>query len=233
MDQVLTWLIEGVPFGCVYALVAVGLVLTYKTSGVFNLAFAAQALVSAAVYVVAVERHGWDRWPAFIVAVLVVSPLIGLVFDRALFRYMRSAPWQVKLISVLGLFIAIPEIVRIIFLENRQPEPVTLDAAIPPMFGIESFGFTVGDSFVGWDYLIVVVLTTVVVVALGIVFRYTATGLQMRAVVESPRMVELAGVDSERVERGLLDALEHAGRPRRGDAGAASPAPSTRTSTSS
>jgi len=199
VDQFLTWLIEGVPFGCVYALVAVGLVLTYKTTGVFNLAFSAQALISGAVYVVLVERHEWGRGPAFILAIFVVAPLIGLLFDRVLFRYMRSAPWQVKLVSALGLFIALPEIVRIVFLENRQPEPVTIDSAIPPMLGINSLGFNLGDSFVGWDYLIVVVLTVVVVLLLGVIFRYTATGLQMRAVVESPRMVELAGVDSERV----------------------------------
>jgi branched-chain amino acid transport system permease protein len=43
------YLIEGFPVGCVYALVAIGLVLTYKTSGVFNLAFGAQAFLSAAV----------------------------------------------------------------------------------------------------------------------------------------------------------------------------------------
>jgi branched-chain amino acid transport system permease protein len=43
------YFIEGFPVGCVYALVAIGIVLTYKTSGVFNLAFGAQAFLSAAV----------------------------------------------------------------------------------------------------------------------------------------------------------------------------------------
>ena len=50
MTDLIGYVIRGIPFGCVYALVAIGLVLTYKTSGVFNLAFAAQAFVSAAVY---------------------------------------------------------------------------------------------------------------------------------------------------------------------------------------
>ena len=39
----LEYAVRGIPFGCVYALLAVGLTLNYKTSGVFNLAFAAQA----------------------------------------------------------------------------------------------------------------------------------------------------------------------------------------------
>jgi branched-chain amino acid transport system permease protein len=50
LEEALRYAIRGVPVGCIYALVAVGLVLTFKTAGVFNLAFGAQAFVSAAVF---------------------------------------------------------------------------------------------------------------------------------------------------------------------------------------
>ena len=43
MEKLLGALIDGVAFGCVYALLAVGLTLAYKTSGVFNIAFGVQA----------------------------------------------------------------------------------------------------------------------------------------------------------------------------------------------
>ena len=69
MENVIDWLIAGVPVGCVYALVAVGLVLTYKTSGVFNLAFSGQAFLAGAVFYVLVENEGWDLWPAFFVGI--------------------------------------------------------------------------------------------------------------------------------------------------------------------
>ena len=59
VTDLIDYVIRGVPFGCVFALVAVGLVLTYKTSGVFNLAFGAQAFVSAAVFYNAVVNHDW------------------------------------------------------------------------------------------------------------------------------------------------------------------------------
>ena len=62
MDDVVQWLIFGVPIGCVYALVAIGLVLTYKTSGVFNLAFSAQAFVSGAVFYQMVARDEHPLW---------------------------------------------------------------------------------------------------------------------------------------------------------------------------
>ena len=83
MTELIGYIILGIPFGCVFALVAVGLVLTYKTSGVFNLAFAAQAFASAAVYYDLKARHEWPIIPAFLIAVVVVAPLIGLILDRA------------------------------------------------------------------------------------------------------------------------------------------------------
>lgn len=198
MNQLANWLIEGIPFGCVYALIAVGIVLTYKTTGVFNFAYAAQAFLAGAVYVKMVQVDGDPRWLGLVVAVLLVSPLLGLLLDRVLFRAMRTAPWQVKLVSVLGLFVAVPEITKDV-LGVRQPVPVTGISSLPQMLGITSAGFNIGTHFVAWDFLMAAIITVVVVIGLGLIFRYTAIGLQMRAVVESPRMVELAGVDSERV----------------------------------
>src|SRR4029079_8682249 len=111
MSELLGYVIRGVPFGCVFALVAVGLVLTYKTSGVFNLAFAAQAFVSAAVFYELVVESEWAKAPAFFVAVFVVSPASGLALDRLLFRHLRTAPTVAKLVTSIGLLVAIPGMV--------------------------------------------------------------------------------------------------------------------------
>ena len=120
------YVIEGFPVGCIYGLVAIGLVLTYKTSGVFNLAFGAQAFMSAAI-MYELKQGGMlglpamDAWLAFVIAVFIVSPLFGLLLDRALFRYMRNSSWVVKLVSSLGLFVALPEIVKAL-ISGVQPQ---------------------------------------------------------------------------------------------------------------
>ena len=57
MDEILSAVFRGLTFGSIYALLAVGLVLTYKTAGVFNLAFGAQAFVAGAVFYEARTRH--------------------------------------------------------------------------------------------------------------------------------------------------------------------------------
>ncbi|MGH9013904.1 MAG: ABC transporter permease subunit [Acidimicrobiia bacterium] len=196
MQEILQFGIEGFPVGCVYALVAVGLVLTYKTSGVFNLAFGAQAFLSAAVFLELRGDRDWPLLPAFLVAVVVVGPLVGLILDRALFRYMRTASWMVKLATSLGLLVAIPEAVKIWFGQGIRYSP----PSVAPLIGLDADrSFRSGDYNVSANEVVTIVATLAVVLGLGLLFRYTALGLQMRAVVESPRMVELAGVDSERV----------------------------------
>ncbi len=70
-------LLQGTPPGTVYALIALGFVLAYKTSGVFNLAFGAQAYVSAAMYFQARTEWGWGRLPALVVSVFLLAPALG------------------------------------------------------------------------------------------------------------------------------------------------------------
>jgi branched-subunit amino acid ABC-type transport system permease component len=192
VTDLITYVIRGIPFGCVFALVAIGLVLTYKTSRVFNLAFGAQAFVSAAVYYDVRARHDWPIIPAFVLAVVIVGPLSGLILDRALFRYLRTAPAVAKLVVSLGLLVAIPELVKLWFGHGAAFGPPTI---WPNDFGIYSFGQYTIDG----NQAATIIATGVSVLALTLLFRYTTIGLQMRAVVESPRMTELAGINADRV----------------------------------
>src|SRR5207245_8494941 len=112
MASLLRYAIPGVPFGCIYALVAVGLVLTYRSTGVFNLAFGAQAYISAAVFYDTAGTHRWPTWAAVVVAVGVAGPVVGLLLDRVLFRFMRTASVTVKLVSAIGLLIGLPALVQ-------------------------------------------------------------------------------------------------------------------------
>jgi branched-chain amino acid transport system permease protein len=189
---------QGVAQGAIYSLIAMGLVLTYKTSGVFNLAFSAQAFIAGAVFYWLNVDEGVPLFLAFVVAVGVVSPLLGLLLDRAIFRYMRTAPWSVKLVSALGLMLGLPQIILLpaVLGPELQSNPPNLASIV----GVsQDYVFKAGEFAIGIDRIIAVVVSLVVVIALGLLFRYSSVGLQMRAVVESPRMVELAGVDADRV----------------------------------
>src|SRR5581483_10173668 len=127
-SEFLGYVINGIPFGCVFGLVAVCIVLAYKTSGIFNFAFAAQAFASAAFFYSLRRTHGWGLLPAFIVSVVIFAPLLGLILERLIFRYLRNASTVAKLVTTLGLFVAIPQIVTLDFLfgSDRTYSPPTL-----------------------------------------------------------------------------------------------------------
>src|SRR3954469_23064876 len=102
--------LQGLPAGAVYALVALGFVLTYKTSGVFNLALGAQAYVSAAMYFKAHEVWDWPIVRALILSVFVLAPAIGILLERFVFRQLRTASPIAKLVVTIGLAVALPSI---------------------------------------------------------------------------------------------------------------------------
>src|SRR3954453_20616160 len=95
--------LQGLPPGAVYALVALGFVVTYKTSGVFNLALGAQAYVSAAMYFKARVDWGWGIVPAVLLSVVVLAPAVGLILERLIFRYLRGTGPIPKLVVTIGL----------------------------------------------------------------------------------------------------------------------------------
>ncbi len=192
VTQFLDYAVPGVPFGCVFALMAVGLVLTYKASGVFNLAFGAQAFVSALAYVSLIQDD-WPRWAAGVIAVLVIGPFVGVLLDRLLFRRIRTASPLVKLVPSLGLLVALPQVALII--AGSEPE-------IPPpaiVGDAQRVYLHLGSVPISGLELSISACTVLVVGVLVVLFRFTPVGLEMRAVVESPRMTELAGVNAGRV----------------------------------
>lgn len=196
MSDLLEYAVRGLPIGCVYALLAVGLTLNYTTSGVFNLAFAAQAYASAATFYLTRKEAEWPLVPAAVLAVLVVGPVIGVLLDRGLYRHQRIASPTGKLVTSLGLLVAIPELVKLVVGGDAQKNP-------PPMWPVhrtDDLYVFQGTPFVlDAGQLSTVVFTLLVVVGLTILLRRTSLGLQMRAVVESPRLVQLQGIDAERV----------------------------------
>jgi branched-chain amino acid transport system permease protein len=185
--------IPGIPYGCTYAIVAVGLVLTYQATGVFNFAFGAQAYTSAFVYTKLVQDDGLPIWLAFLLSVVVLAPLLGLIFDRYLFRKIPNTNTTAKLVTGIALFVGIPALLPVLFGSANQYNSPSI------LFNPDVVYFRVANTPINGIYLSSVVVTAAVLVALIILMRFTNLGLQMRAAVESRRLVQLDGVNSGRV----------------------------------
>ena len=216
LEETIRAFFQGLPIGAGFALVAMSFVLTYKTSGVFNLAFGAQAFISAAVYFELHLRRDWPIWAAVLMAVVLVAPVLGLLLERLIFRHIHAVSAVAKLVISLGLMVALPELFKLAVDYNRE-QPFGAVGIIPD-------GTTVYRMFgrypVTRDEIAAFVIMVAAALALAALFRYSRLGLRIRAVVQSPRMTELNGVNADLGVVGLVDAVQPLRRSRRSPAGA-------------
>ncbi len=172
-----------------YALMAAGLVLTYRAAGVFNLAFGAQAYISAVSLYIAVA-NGWPIWVGALLSIGVVSPALGFVLDRVIFRHTRNASPFVTLVPAIGLLVVLPSAVDIIFGAGTRINPPSLFLSARTVY------FSVAGLAVNGTELSTTIITVAIVAILWGALKFTKLGLAMRAVVESARLAELQGVRS-------------------------------------
>lgn len=195
-DDLFRAVLQGAPPGTVYALIAVGFVLAYKTSGVFNLAFGAQAYVSAVIFFQLNTLWGWPTLWSFLFAVPIGAPLLGVALERLVFRHLRTKPPVAGLVVAIGLTVALPALIDIVL--DFQPKGGQTPQGILPR---GNNVFYKAWSFYSFSRNELVAMVAVVITTLGLValFHFTVAGLRMRAVVESPRMTELNGIAANRV----------------------------------
>src|SRR3954447_19721280 len=97
MHEFLSYGISGLTTAAIFAIAASGLVLTYTTTGVFNFAHGAMAMVGAFVYWELRFGWGWPTWLALIVTVLVVAPAFGAFLEVVIMRGLEGTSETTKL----------------------------------------------------------------------------------------------------------------------------------------
>src|SRR2546426_2308717 len=99
--------ITGLATGCIYALAASGLVVTYTTSGIFNFAHGAIGMVMAFAYWELHVNRGVPTIPALILVLLVLAPLCGAAVERLLMRRLHGSTTGTALVVTLGLLLTL------------------------------------------------------------------------------------------------------------------------------
>jgi branched-chain amino acid transport system permease protein len=161
----------GIAEGCIYALIGLGFSIIFKASEVIN--FAQGELLLVGAYIVSAGVFEWHL--PFLLAValgIVVTVLIGLIFERLVLRRMIGRPVFSILMITIGLDILLRTGVIVRWGSKAIP------AATP--FATTS-GFTVSGVHFGANDLWTIAVTIVLCAALFYFFRYTRYGLSMRA----------------------------------------------------
>jgi branched-chain amino acid transport system permease protein len=181
-------LVIGLITGAGYGLVALGLVLIYKSSGVFN--FAQGEFGTVAVYALwAAHTNGIPYVPAIILA-LIAAGAMGLVTERLIIRRLFDAPRVTLLVATAGVsLLAIG--VEIWLGEARlrfiQPALGTFDR-------LSVLGIKVSDQ-----RMLILATLIVLAIGLGLFFSRTNLGLAILAVSQEPVATELMGISVRRL----------------------------------
>src|SRR5919205_1335058 len=128
-------LILGIVNGSVYALASVGLVLTYKTSGVLNFGYGALALFTTFIHWQLTVGWGVPVWLSAVIVVFVVAPLIGVFLDTQIFRRIEGQPQIIGVIATVGLFVLFLGIVIAIWGGATKSVPSLFPAGTIPLPG--------------------------------------------------------------------------------------------------
>src|ERR671922_1215354 len=91
MSDFLAFTVIGIVSGSIYAVAASGIVVTYATSGIFNIAHGAIGMIMAFTFWQLRVAWGVPGPLAFVIVVLVIAPLLGAFIERVLIRNLRGA----------------------------------------------------------------------------------------------------------------------------------------------
>ncbi|MER7453430.1 ATP-binding cassette domain-containing protein [Nocardia beijingensis] len=183
MADLLPFLIAGIVSGSVYGLAAVGLVLTYRTSGLFNFAHGAMATVSAFAFYTLHVTNG-VAWPiAAAICVLGVGAALGFLLELLARSVGRSA-LELRIAATVGILLFIEAGATLLYGQKRT--------RVVPIFLPEG-GFTVAGVQVQWSAVTTFLAAVVVTGALSLALRFSRRGIAMRAVVENSDLLDMAG----------------------------------------
>ncbi|MET8686278.1 ATP-binding cassette domain-containing protein [Streptomyces sp. NPDC004732] len=182
--------LAGLSVGSAAALTGIGLIVTYRATGVLNFAHGAIAMLCAYVLrQLTVEWH-WPLPLAAAVTLLLVAPGIGLLLDRAVFRPLAVRGWgsaqgtgsggdpAQTLVASIGLFVLLVGGAALLWGPGARDDAPELLSADP------------------WAQLGAAVALALAVAALT---RWTRFGGELRAVVDNRGLAVLSGIDADRV----------------------------------
>jgi branched-chain amino acid transport system permease protein len=188
VDQLLQLLINGLAIGCVYALVALGMILVYEASGVVNFATGQFVMVGTFAAATSYGASGLPALPAYALA-LGAMAAFGIAFFLAVHRPLQKHSIVTIIIGTVAIGIVVQNVAQMVW------GPLPIRPASP--FGRAMV--EIGGARVSVHVLSVIAVTILLVAALAFLLLRTPLGIRMRAVAQDPEAARLMGVSVTQV----------------------------------
>ncbi len=184
MEAFLHQVLSGVASGIIYASLALALVMIYQSTSHVNFAQGEMAMFSTYIAWVLI-RAGWPYWTAFPVT-LLFSFILGFLIERIVLRPLSHAPVISVVLVFVGLFVIFNSVAGWLFGYEMQ----TFPSPFPDRWG---------SRYASAHELGLAVVTTAVLGAMYLFFRFTSLGLAMRGAAQNPDSSRLVGVPVDRL----------------------------------
>ncbi|MEY2426088.1 MAG: branched-chain amino acid transport system permease protein livM, partial [Actinomycetota bacterium] len=197
--------LRGIVFGLLYALTAVGLVLTFRANRVINFA---QAEIGSVAAVIAIQLvlHGVPYFVGVPIG-LVVAAFVGAGVERTIIRRFRKAPRLILAVATIGvaqILLGLSILIPLIWDRGAEAHPFVTPFKMK--------FFLRPELFFG-DHVLVLIVAPVVMIALGAFLRFSEYGIGIRAAAENADRARLLGIPVLRLSTmvwaisGVLSAL--------------------------
>ncbi|MFC1919162.1 branched-chain amino acid ABC transporter permease [Chloroflexota bacterium] len=181
-------ILSGALVGGVYGLVAMGFVITYRSAGVFNIAYGQFAVIGAFMAWTFIGSPSSPRLslPLAYVLTIIAAIIFGLIVERVLFRHMIGKPIFATFMLTLGMLAVLHSVVMLVW----GPRTTAIATAIPKG-PVEFAGVVLAQEYL-WSFAIAIILGLTLI----LFFRNTRLGLAMRAAYEDQVAARCLGVSA-------------------------------------
>ena len=185
MTEFIQLVLAGTANGCIYGLLALALVLIYRSTHIINFGQGEMAMFSTYICW-SFLNAGMGYWVAFPLT-LILAFAAGLVVQRVLIRPVQNAPELTIVIVTLGLYLFFNSLALWIYTGVQKPFPLPS--------GVRLASWEVGGVFIIPYHLFIFAVLLVLMTALYILFQRTKLGLGLRAAAAQPLSSQLVGIN--------------------------------------
>jgi branched-chain amino acid transport system permease protein len=183
----LTYLINGISLGSVYAIIALGYTMVYGIAKMLNFAHGDVIMVGGYMAFCATSYMGWPAVPSILFSVFVCT-VLGIVIEKLAYKPLRNASSLAVLITAIGVSYFLQNAALLIWTSNPKAFP-----------NLVSFsGITIGSIQISSVALVTIIACVVIMIALTIFTGKTKMGKAMRAVSEDKGAAQLMGINVNR-----------------------------------
>ena len=188
MESVLQSLISGIVVGSIYALIALGFVLIYKSTAVINFAQGELLMFGAYLCLTLVVALKIPFWLAFF-ATLIAAALLGFVLERLFLRPMIGEPVISIIMLTIGLASLLQGIIHVTWGSETR--------VYPAIFSTEPLRFA--GVVISQVYLYSVFFAVICLVLFNLFFRHSSSGIAMRAVANDQQAAQSMGISIKKI----------------------------------